>query len=117
VEKAPDAGLTEHLGHERHEAVANARGNTRNGKSKKTLKGSQEDYERYQRSCVASAHTAVPCFDNVGDSVIGKIHLSLTAFVKLPAGGTFISNAGCDMSLASGANAATSLPCSVRLGN
>ena len=39
VEKALDAELTEHLGHERHEAVANTGGNTRNGKSKKTLKG------------------------------------------------------------------------------
>ena len=39
VEKALDAELTEHLGHERYEAVANASGNTRNGKSKKTLKG------------------------------------------------------------------------------
>jgi len=39
VEKALDAELTEHLGHERHEAVANIGGNTRNGKSKKTLKG------------------------------------------------------------------------------
>jgi putative transposase len=39
VEKALDAELTEHLGHDRHETVANASGNTRNGKSKKTLKG------------------------------------------------------------------------------
>jgi putative transposase len=39
VEKALDAELTEHLGHARHESVANASGNTRNGKSKKTLKG------------------------------------------------------------------------------
>ncbi len=39
VEKALDAELTEHLGHHRHESVANATGNTRNGKSKKTLKG------------------------------------------------------------------------------
>ena len=39
VEKALDAELTEHLGHERHEAVANTGGNTRNGRSKKTLKG------------------------------------------------------------------------------
>ena len=39
VEKALDAELTEHLGHERHEAVVNSSGNTRNGKSKKTLKG------------------------------------------------------------------------------
>ena len=39
VERVLDAELTEHLGHERHEAVFNAVGNTRNGKSKKTLKG------------------------------------------------------------------------------
>jgi len=39
VEKALDAELTEHLGHDRHESVANDSGNTRNGKSKKTLKG------------------------------------------------------------------------------
>ena len=39
VEKALDAELTEHLGHDRHESVANASGNTRNGKSRKTLKG------------------------------------------------------------------------------
>jgi len=39
VEKALDAELTEHLGHERHEEVSNASGNTRNGKSRKTLKG------------------------------------------------------------------------------
>jgi len=39
VERALDAELTEHLGHERNEAVANPSGNTRNGKSRKTLKG------------------------------------------------------------------------------
>jgi len=39
VEKALDAELTEHLGHERHETVGNPGGNTRNGKSRKTLKG------------------------------------------------------------------------------
>ena len=39
VEKALDAEMTEHLGHEKHEPVANAAGNTRNGRSRKTLKG------------------------------------------------------------------------------
>ena len=39
VERALDAELTEHLGHEHNEAVANPGGNTRNGKGKKTLKG------------------------------------------------------------------------------
>lgn len=39
VERALDAELTEHLGHERNEAVANPAGNNRNGKGKKTLEG------------------------------------------------------------------------------
>ncbi|MFA7268476.1 MAG: IS256 family transposase [Sterolibacterium sp.] len=39
VEKALDAELAEHLGHGKNEPVANAAGNTRNGKSRKTLKG------------------------------------------------------------------------------
>ncbi len=43
LEEGLDAELTEHLGHERHEAVANTGGNTRNGKSKKTLKGEFDD--------------------------------------------------------------------------
>ena len=39
VERALDAEMTAHLGHERHAPVANASGNTRNGRSRKTLKG------------------------------------------------------------------------------
>lgn len=39
VERALDAEMTEHLGHGKHQPVANVAGNTRNGKSKKTLKG------------------------------------------------------------------------------
>ena len=39
VEKALDAEMTEHLGHDRHEPVANPSGNARNGRSRKTLKG------------------------------------------------------------------------------
>ena len=39
VEKALDAELAEHLGHGKNKPVANEAGNTRNGKSKKTLKG------------------------------------------------------------------------------
>lgn len=38
VERALDAEMTQHLGHGKHEAVANPVGNTRS-KSKKTLKG------------------------------------------------------------------------------
>lgn len=39
VEKALDAEMTEHLGHGKHEPVATPGGNTRNGRSRKTLKG------------------------------------------------------------------------------
>lgn len=39
VERALEAEMTEHLGHGKNEPVANPKGNTRNGKSKKTLKG------------------------------------------------------------------------------
>jgi putative transposase len=39
VERALQAEMAEHLGYAKHEMVANPAGNTRNGKSKKTLKG------------------------------------------------------------------------------
>jgi putative transposase len=39
VERALEAEMTEHLGHARHNPVMNPTGNTRNGKSQKTLKG------------------------------------------------------------------------------
>ena len=39
VERALEAEMTEHLGHDKHESVTNVSGNARNGKSRKTLKG------------------------------------------------------------------------------
>ena len=39
VERALEAEMTEHLGYGKHDAVTNSAGNTRNGKSRKTLKG------------------------------------------------------------------------------
>ena len=39
VERALNAEMTHHLGHEKHGRVGNAAGNTRNGTSRKTLKG------------------------------------------------------------------------------
>ena len=39
VEKALDAEMTEHLGHDKNHPIQNSLGNARNGKSKKTLKG------------------------------------------------------------------------------
>jgi len=38
VERALEAEMEHHLGHGRHEPVSNATGNTRNGRSRKTLK-------------------------------------------------------------------------------
>jgi hypothetical protein len=39
VERALQAEMLEHLGHDKHEPVTNSSGNARNGKSRKTLKG------------------------------------------------------------------------------
>ncbi len=39
VERALQAELTDHLGHGKNQVLANEAGNTRNGRSKKTLKG------------------------------------------------------------------------------
>ena len=39
IERALQAELAAHLGHDKHQAVANDSGNTRNGSSAKTLKG------------------------------------------------------------------------------
>ncbi len=39
TEKALDAEMAAHLGHSKHEPVLNPAGNTRNGKSRKILKG------------------------------------------------------------------------------
>src|SRR5512137_2255857 len=39
IDRARDVEMTTHLGHERHESVTNPSGNTRNGRSQKTLKG------------------------------------------------------------------------------
>ena len=39
VERALQAEMSDHLGHDKNAAVSNASGNTRNGKSQKTLKG------------------------------------------------------------------------------
>jgi putative transposase len=44
VERALEAEMTEHLGHDKHEAVTNAAGNARNGHSGKTLKGDFSEF-------------------------------------------------------------------------
>src|SRR5581483_12389982 len=37
--EAPEAEMTDHLGYEKHDPAGHHRGNTRNGKSRKNLKG------------------------------------------------------------------------------
>ncbi|QTL02213.1 DUF4297 domain-containing protein [Aquabacter sp. L1I39] len=48
--------------------------------------------------------------DGVADSPLGKLFASLASFKTLESSGSFISNAGCNLVLASGGNVATSLP-------
>ena len=68
VEKALEAELTEHLGHDRHAMAANAAGNTRNGKSKKTHKGELANCpSRFpEASTAASSHSLSPGTRPVG---------------------------------------------------
>ena len=47
---------------------------------------------------------------DVGDSPIGKLHAAIHAFNLIGGSGRFISNAGCDLKMADGSSAATSLP-------
>jgi len=48
--------------------------------------------------------------DGITDSPLGKLFASLASFKTLENSGSFISNAGCNLILASGGNVATSLP-------
>lgn len=52
---------------------------------------------------------------DIKDSPIGKLYSSVRAFEGLHGSGRFVSNSGCDLPLANGANAATSLPCDLSL--
>lgn len=54
-----------------------------------------------------------PDFKKVPESVLGKLHLSLTAFTALPVEGIFLSNQGCDFPLECGGSTATTTPCSL----
>ena len=49
----------------------------------------------------------------VKESPLGKLYASVIAFRQMRSTGHFISNAGCDLPLIGGGNAATSLPCSL----
>ncbi|MBY3181410.1 DUF4297 domain-containing protein [Rhizobium laguerreae] len=48
--------------------------------------------------------------EDFADSPIGKLFGAISAFTTLKSSGTFVSNAGCDLELEGGGNAATSLP-------
>ncbi|WP_454818942.1 dsDNA nuclease domain-containing protein [Labrys neptuniae] len=48
--------------------------------------------------------------EGIADSPLGKLFASLSGFKTLESSGSFISNAGCNLALAAGGNAATSLP-------
>lgn len=49
--------------------------------------------------------------DDIKDSPIGKLYSAVLAFKDLKSSGVFLSNTGCNLPLANGDNAATSLSC------
>lgn len=49
----------------------------------------------------------------VQNSPLGKLYASVHAFNTLKSSGHFVSNVGCDLPLAGGTNAATSVPCAL----
>lgn len=57
----------------------------------------------------ASKRKTKPLTD-VSESLVGKLHAAVSAFKLIKSSGRFISNAGCDIAMADGTNAATSLP-------
>ena len=57
VERALQAEMGEHLGHGKNEAVENPAGNTRNGKSRKTLKGGVANC-RLKSPATVTAHSS-----------------------------------------------------------
>jgi len=78
VERALEAEMTEHLGYCKNASVANAAGNARNGKSKKTLKGAfgelpidvpRDRHASFEPQIVAKHQTRWTGFDD-------KIHAS-----------------------------------------
>ncbi|CAO4150728.1 CD-NTase associated protein 4-like DNA endonuclease domain-containing protein [Methylorubrum thiocyanatum] len=56
-----------------------------------------------------SKYKAKPLTD-VANSPLGKLHSAVHSFNLLDSSGRFVSNAGCDIAMADGSNAATSLP-------
>jgi hypothetical protein len=60
-----------------------------------------------------TAPLTTPDFSKVSGSALGKLYLSLAAFDALPVEGYFVSNAGCEVPLASGGSAASSMPCTL----
>lgn len=51
--------------------------------------------------------------DEIKDSPIGKLYSAVVAFKELKSSGTFLSNTGCNLPLANGDNAATSMSCNL----
>ncbi|PRX10006.1 UNVERIFIED_ORG: uncharacterized protein DUF4297 [Martelella mediterranea] len=67
----------------------------------------------YEPSKNATRKKKTKPLDSISDSPIGKLFGSLAGLKTLSASGRFISNAGCDLKLGSGGNAATSLPVAI----
>ena len=89
VERALEAEMSHHLGHVKHGRVTNAAGNTRNGTSKKTLKGNngvlpvnipRDRHGSFEPQLVAKHQTHWSGFDDMIISLyamteIGRAHV------------------------------------------
>lgn len=62
-----------------------------------------------------SSGTKPKPLSNVRDSPIGKLYAAVSAFAGIKSTGRFVSNAGCNLDLSDGTNAATSLPAALSL--
>jgi putative transposase len=74
--------MTEHLGHTKNASVANAAGNARNGKSKKTLKGDfgelpidrhRDQHASFEPQIAPKRHTRCTGFDDKILSLYARI--------------------------------------------
>jgi transposase-like protein len=77
LERAMQAELTEHLGYEPHDAAGDNSGNSRNGKSRKTLKGefgnlplevARDRNSTFEPQIVAKGQTRFDGFDDKQDT-------------------------------------------------
>lgn len=78
---------------------------------KKKDRGEWEWSHLTRLSAPAKKRRADKTTDEIKDSPIGKLYSAVLAFKELKSSGVFLSNTGCNLPLADGGNAATSVSC------